>query len=550
MSLLIVMKSMAQNILVEPLWLLLLVLLVIVMKKMRQRKDNGLPPSPPKLPLIGNLHQIDTPHHKSLAKLACTFGPVMLLDFGYSPAVIVSTAEAAKEVLQTRDIDFCNRSQISSGAMLSYNYVDFVFTPYSEQWKEMRKMITQEYFSQKRLQSFLPVRVREMECFIESIADLASRDEPVELSEKFHGLTANVICEVAFGTDLTRSKMNNHDVLKLVYELEALLTSSAADYFPYVGWIADRITGWKSRQVCLFKKLDQFYQQLIKEHENQDKTQSDHQEDFIDLMLQVEKESFASGQHWFTRNRIKGIIMVSKVPFKTNPIYLTLCMYLIWWILYYSFQNIFAGAIGPPSGVLTWVMTELVRHTDIIKRVQAEIRTGISKQAKIVSFSEIEKFSYLKMVIKETLRLHPLVPLLIRESRKTSQILNYKIHPKTRVYINTYAIGRDPEIYNQPDKFYPERFLNSQVDIKGQHFELLPFGAGRRMCPAMNLGMSTVEFVIANLLYWFDWKLPDGMKPNDINVEEANGLTVLKKFPLILVPVKHNFNDSNSNLQP
>lgn len=154
----------------------------------------------------------------------------------------------------------------------------------------------------------------------------------------------------------------------------------------------------------------------------------------------------------------------------------------------------------------------------------------------------MENLTYLKMILKETLRLHPLVPLLARATRNTCHIFNYKILPNTRVYVNTYAIGEDQNIYNQPEIFIPERFLNSPVDYKREHFELLPFGAVRRMCPAKNLGMSTVELALANLLYWFDWKLPDGMKPEDIDVEEAVGVTAFKKVPLVLVPVKHNFN--------
>lgn len=105
------------------------------------------------------------------------------------------------------------------------------------------------------------------------------------------------------------------------------------------------------------------------------------------------------------------------------------------------------------------------------------------------------------MVIKDTLPLHPLVTFKNRETRTTTQVLNFKINQTHESASNTYVIGRDPEIYNQPEKFIPDRFLNSHVDYEGRHCELLPFGAGRMMCPALHLGMSTVQLTI---LVWLE----------------------------------------------
>ncbi|KAI9072607.1 hypothetical protein K1719_045443 [Acacia pycnantha] len=106
------------------------------------------------------------------------------------------------------------------------------------------------------------------------------------------------------------------------------------------------------------------------------------------------------------------------------------------------------------------------------------------------------------------------------------------------IFVNMWAIQRDPEIWENPEEFIPERFENSEMDFKGQDFELIPFGSGRRMCPGMDFAMASVEYMLANLLHWFDWKLPeDGSPECAIDVSETYGLTVKKKVPLFLQPI-------------
>ncbi|KAK9155496.1 hypothetical protein Sjap_002976 [Stephania japonica] len=145
------------------------------------------------------------------------------------------------------------------------------------------------------------------------------------------------------------------------------------------------------------------------------------------------------------------------------------------------------------------------------------------------------------MVVKEILRLHPPAPLLIpRECMDQCKVNGYDISPGTWVMVNMWAIGRNHEYWDNPDEFCPERFKNSSIDYKGQDFEFLPFGGGRRICPALNLGMLHVELSLANLLCCFDWALPSGMNVEDIEMDEEGGLAVHKKSPLFLLPIKYN----------
>ncbi|CAH2045398.1 unnamed protein product [Thlaspi arvense] len=187
---------------------------------------------------------------------------------------------------------------------------------------------------------------------------------------------------------------------------------------------------------------------------------------------------------------------------------------------------------------MTWAMTELARNPRVMKKVQSEIRNHMGNRS-VISLEDTEQFHYLKMVVKETWRLHPTTPILLpREVMSEFEINGYTVQPKTRLHVNVWAIGRDPDTWKDPEVFLPERFMDIEIEPKGQNFELLPFGGGRRICPAIYMGTSMVEFGLANLLFQFDWELPEGMSVEDIDIEEAPGLTVNKKNVLILVPVK------------
>ncbi|CAL5205838.1 unnamed protein product [Lathyrus oleraceus] len=174
-------------------------------------------------------------------------------------------------------------------------------------------------------------------------------------------------------------------------------------------------------------------------------------------------------------------------------------------------------------------MTALMNNPRVMNKVQMEMRNLYE--------DDIEKLPYLKSVVKETLRLFPPSPLLLpRETLENCNIDGYEIKPKTLVYVNAWAIARDSENWEDAEEFYPERFFMSGVDFKGKDFELIPFGSGRRMCPAMNMGVVTVELSLANILHCFDWKLPYEEEVLDTQVKP--GITMHKKIDLYLVPRK------------
>jgi len=183
---------------------------------------------------------------------------------------------------------------------------------------------------------------------------------------------------------------------------------------------------------------------------------------------------------------------------------------------------------------LQWAMSELMRYPNVMQKAQAEVRENLQGKPNITE-EDLANLKYLKLVIKETMRLHPAGPLLLpREAMETCKILGYDIPKGTTVFINAWAIGRDPKHWEDPEKFKPERFESGKVDFKGTNYEYIPFGSGRRICPGMTFAEANMEIVLAALLYHFDWELPGEAKPEEVDMKEKMGVTIRRKNDLYL----------------
>nr|CAB3470714.1 unnamed protein product [Digitaria exilis] len=199
-------------------------------------------------------------------------------------------------------------------------------------------------------------------------------------------------------------------------------------------------------------------------------------------------------------------------------------------------QDTFIGGINTSAVTMVWAMSEMIRHPTVLKSVQDEIRAVVGNKQR-VSRDDVAKFRRLKMVVKETLRLHPPLTLLLpRETIQQVNIIGYDVPANTRIIGNAWAISRDPSIWKDPEVFNPERFKGSKTDFNGTHFEFTPFGSGHRICPGMAMAVANIEFTLANLLCCFDWELPHGVRKEDISMQEAGSLAFQKKMPLVLVP--------------
>ena len=202
------------------------------------------------------------------------------------------------------------------------------------------------------------------------------------------------------------------------------------------------------------------------------------------------------------------------------------------------FQDIFLGGSESTPKTVEWAMAELIRNPDKMKRLQAELDELISRN-RMVEESDIERLPYLRAVVKEVFRLHPAVPMFSRSAVNSCEIAGFVIPKDSQILVNVCGMGRDPQIWKEPLKFMPERFIDNEMismDYNGQHFELIPFGAGRRMCVGLPLASRMIHLVLASLLHSFDWAPPKGMSAHQMDMSEKFGATMTKAVPLEAIP--------------
>ena len=200
-------------------------------------------------------------------------------------------------------------------------------------------------------------------------------------------------------------------------------------------------------------------------------------------------------------------------------------------------QDLFIAGIDTTSSTVEWAMALLLHNPEKMVKAQDELEEVLGNNGKIQE-SDISKFHYLQAIVKETFRLYPPAPFLLPRKAVTDvEICGFIVPKNAQILINVWAMGRDLSIWPNPNSFMPERFLEHGIEFKGQDFELIPFGAGRRICPGLPLANRMVHLMLASLVHNFNWKLPDEMKPEDMDMEEMFGLTLHKAKPLQAIPI-------------
>ncbi|KAI7756359.1 hypothetical protein M8C21_031739 [Ambrosia artemisiifolia] len=435
-----------------------------------------LPPSPPKLPIIGNLHQLGSSPHRALHAMAQTYGPLMLIRLGSVPVLVASSVEAALEIMKPHDLVFSNRPKLSIPSRILYSSKDIAFSPYGEYWRQIKSIAVLHLLSNKRVQSYRHVREEEMALVIDKIQK--ADGSVVNLSELLISLTNNVICRVALGRKYEGGKFNN-----LLHRAVGLLGCfSVGSYIPCLRWV-DKLSGLERRVDKVAKEFDEFLEGVIYEHVNK-KGGDVKCQDLVDVLLDIQRNNMTGFP--LENEMIKALIL-----------------------------DMFLAGTDTTFTSLEWAICEVLRHPQAMKELQEEA-LKIGQGRSMIAEDQLEKMVYLNAVLKETLRLHSPIPLLV---------------PRTQVYINAWAISRDPSMWEAPEEFRPERFLNNPIDYKGFHFELIPFGAGRRGCPGIQFAMIINQFALANLVYKFDLAV---VGKDSLDISETNGLAVHKKRPLLV----------------
>ncbi|KAJ4775957.1 hypothetical protein LUZ62_060214 [Rhynchospora pubera] len=486
------------------LFLLLHYLFSLLFPTTSKSTSSNLPPGPRGYPVVGCLPLLGANPHHSLAHLARQYGPIMHLKMGKHHVIVASTASAARVFLKALDAYFSDRPVDAAPIRLAYGAHDLVFAQYSPRWKLLRKICNLHMLGPKALETNSKIRRSEMAHMVRSMHDSSQRGEPVKLIEMLSALLANIIGQVAlsrrvFDTANAEAAEFKDMVVELFKEGGKF---NMGDYIPAFAWLD--VQGLEKRMKGLQRRFDEMLTRMVREHE-MSAAEREGSPDLLDIATAYMHEETRDGVR-LTHFNIKGLLL-----------------------------NLLAAGTDTTSTTIEWAVAELLQNPSILKRVQAEMDSVIGRDRRFEE-SDISNLPYLRAICKETFRKHPSTPLsLPRLCTQDCQADSYFIPKNSRLLLNIWAIGRDPDMWEDPLEFNPDRFMTPKgatIEPNGNHFELITFGAGRRMCAGDRMGVLMVEFALGTLLHCFDLELPKGV---ELNMDEAFGLALPKAVPVSAV---------------
>ncbi|KAK8642689.1 hypothetical protein V6N13_012026 [Hibiscus sabdariffa] len=456
-----------------------------------------LPPSPAlSLPIIGHLHLIRKPLHRTLAKLSKQHGPILFFQFGSRPVLVVSSPLAAEECFTKKDVVFANRPRLLAGKHLGYDYTTLPWAPYGDHLRNLRRVATVELLSSNRVQKYLGIQMDEVRSLILRLCRRSKGGvefRVVEMKSMLFELTLNVMMRMIAGkryfgegVEEVEEKRKFKEIVTETFELSG--ATNIGDFVPLLTWIG--LNKIEKKLEKLRWKRDEFMQNLIDERRKltSDSYSEQSGKTMVDDLLSLQE----TDPEYYTDDIIRGMMQV-----------------------------LLSAGTDTSAGTLEWALSLLLNNPQTLSKAREEIDEEIG-QNMLMEESDIGKLPYLHGIIKETFRICPVAPLLApHESSEECTVGGFCIPRGTMLLVNTWAIQNDPGCWEQPNEFKPERFLGPETVRNG--FTLLPFGTGRRRCPGESLAMGLIPLTLGSLIQCFEW---ERIGEEMVDMSEGNGLSV------------------------
>ncbi|KAK4438527.1 Trimethyltridecatetraene synthase [Sesamum alatum] len=362
--------------------LLLLVFVYLLVKTLRREKLN-LPPGPKPWPVIGNLNLIGALPHRSLHELAQKYGPLMHLQFGSKPVVVGSSVEMAKVFLKTLDANFASRPVTAAGKYTGYNYTDITWAPYGPYWRQARKMCLMELFSAKRLESYEYIRIEEMKSMLRKLYEDSGK--PILLKDYLSTVTLNVISRMVLGKRYLDKDIENPVVAPQEFKTmldELFLLNGVLNVGDVIPWISFLdLQGYVKRMKIVSKKFDKFLEHVVDEHEERRRSIEGYvSRDMVDVLLELKDDPTLEVK--MERHGVKAFIL-----------------------------DLLAGGTESSTVTVIWAISELLKKPETFKKAIEELDRVVGRN-RWVEEKDMPNLPYIQAIMKETMRLHPIAPIL------------------------------------------------------------------------------------------------------------------------------------------
>nr|XP_043606838.1 geraniol 8-hydroxylase-like [Erigeron canadensis] len=465
----------------------------------RKRK---MPPGPAGLPIIGNLLDLGPKPHESLAKLSQKHGPLMTIRLGSITSVVASTPDAAREILQRKDEACSGRIVPDAVTALDNHEAAVLWIPPNDEWRTIRKALNTFLTHQHKLDTLRDLREKVVDGMLEFLEESGKKKASVDIGKLAFAVALNQMSNTCLSQNVTSYESDDiggfKTAVKTLMEVDGKF--NIADIFPVLKPLDPQ--NIRRQAKAAYDWFDEVTEGFIKERLKHRK-QVERFGDMLDSLLDYSENNDTD----FNLIHIKTLLV-----------------------------DLFLAGTETSSNTTEWAMTELLLNPDMFSRLREEVSKIVGENGKIQE-EKILDLPYLNAVIKETMRLHLSVPLLVPHKTETKvELGKYTVPKNTQILVNAWAIARDARYWKDPLMFNPERFMGKdQLDYKGQHFEFLPFGSGRRMCPGIPLAHRVVSLMVASFVYHFDWTLPHPKEEMDMS--DIFGITLLRSTPLLACPI-------------
>lgn len=473
----------------------------------QKKRRPPLPPGPPTIPFLAKfiwLRKSIFDIGPILRQLHAKLGPIVALRLTSNPVIFIADRTLVHQTFIQGGAAFADRPPaVEPNRFLSSNQHDINSSPYGPRWRLFRRNLTSGILHPSRVKLFAPARQWVLQILLNRLkAQAGTEDGVVVVVESFPFAMFCLLVLMCFGEKLDEKSIKEIETI----QKRVLLIFTEFPIFSFFPKITKILFRRKWNQIVASRrKLENVYIPLIKTRQNRKQQQSGEEDSYVcsyvDSLLEI-------------RHPEEGERKLSEGEM------VTLCSEFI------------SGGTDTTATALEWIMANLVRQQDIQGKLVEEIERAVGSEKEEIEEEDLQRMPYLKAVIMEGLRRHPPGHFLLPHTVTEDTILNGFLIPKgADLNVMVAEIGRDAKVWEEPMEFRPERFLaggaGEGLDITGsREVKMMPFGAGRRMCPGLGLAMLHLEYFVANLVWEFEWKAVEG---EEVDLTENLEFTVAMK---------------------